>query len=161
METFNWVSGVVFPVVNFALFLFILYKFGKKPAADSARKRRDDFEALFNQAQQTKLEAEKKLAEINARLSNLKNEIETLKQQSLEDAQREADKIVNNARELANHFRSEAGRMAEVELLKAEKKLQSEVIEQVKKNVVDKLSRSLNSDQHIELINSRISGLKL
>jgi hypothetical protein len=66
-------------VLNFTLLMFVLIKFGRAPVRDFLGKRRADMERAINEAAQAKAAAEAKLAEYNARLGQLDNEMAKLK----------------------------------------------------------------------------------
>lgn len=152
MEGVEILSGVIFPYINLIIYIAVAIFLFRKPLANMAKKRRDDFLKVKAEAEAAKLEAEQKLKEVNARLSNLDNEIANMKQRSFDQAKLESDRIIEDATRLADHLKKEAKSIVEAEMLAAKAELQNEVLKLVKANVTEKIQKEFDSDRQLQLV---------
>ncbi len=159
-EHVDTMMGIVFPYINFAIFLAAAIFFFRKPARAAAAKKRETYERLLAESKAAHDEAAAKLAEIKERHANLEKEIADLKATAKVAADMEATKIVSDAERLADHLRQEAGRIARAEVEKARAALRQEIVDSVRENVTTKLKSELNSDAHLSLVKNRIGELK-
>lgn len=118
------------------------------------KSRRDEYENQFIAE-----EADQRLEELNKRMANLKNELSEIKAKAQKEAQAEAARIVEQGRVLAEHIKDEAKRVAEAELEKAQKALNSQVFELVHSKVSEKLQNELGKEEHNRFIASQVNTL--
>ena len=95
-------------VVNFLVFAFLLYYFGKKPINDALARRRKDIEESLAEAQKLKAEAEAKRDEYKARLEKLDSEMEQIRADMIRAGESERDRIVKEAEHKAALLRKDS-----------------------------------------------------
>jgi len=154
-----WTS-VIFPYLNFFLFLGLAVYFFRKPGREAARKKRADFERLMGEAKAARDEAEARLNALKRREAELDREIAEIKAVSTEASQAEARKIINDAEQLAAHLRHEAQRIAAAEVEKARSSLRSEIVDAVREGVTQRIKTELNPDAQLKIVRNRIGELK-
>ena len=138
----------------------LLYFMGRKPMKAAATKKREDFLKVFEEAQAAKDAAEKRLAEVEERLSRLDSELADLLKKGEEDAQREAAKIVAQGEALASHLRKEATRLAEAETESARVKLHEDALVAVRDAVLEKTKSGFSPDVHERITRHSVSLIK-
>jgi F0F1-type ATP synthase membrane subunit b/b'/subtilisin-like proprotein convertase family protein len=92
-------------IVNFALLVFILVYFGRKPVKSFLVERRRLVEEDLVEAQRLKEEAERKYEEYAGRLEKLDQELETLRKEMVKAGEEERDRIVAEAEAKAARIR--------------------------------------------------------
>lgn len=152
--------GIIFPYINFAIFLAAAIFFFRKPARAAAAKKREAYEKLLAESKAAHEQAAKKLAEIQARHAGLDREIADLKATAKTTADMEASKIIGDAERVAEHLRNEAKRIAAAEVERARAALRQEIVESVRDAVTQKLKTELNTEAHLSLVKNRIGELK-
>lgn len=152
--------GIIFPYINFAIFLAMLIYFARKPAAAAARKRREDFERVMAEATRAKEAAEARLRELTTRQSQLDAEVKEIQTTTRAVAEAEASKIVADAQRLAEHFKTEARRIAEAEVLRARQDLRQEIVAAVKNSVAQKIKSELTPEAQLTLVRRQVGELR-
>jgi F0F1-type ATP synthase membrane subunit b/b' len=99
--------------VNLAIFLAILYYLLRKPARAFFASRLAEVRATLDRAAREKAEAEAKMAELNARLSKLDDEVAGIHQQAEREAQAERTRLEAEAKADAEKLRVTAQREIE------------------------------------------------
>ncbi len=120
----------IFSAINFLLFVFVLRKYALPAVRESLRKRRVTIVQALNEAQKAKDEAQALRREYEQKLAGLAVEQDRLRQQALEDANREKVRILEDARKMADRVRTEAQQTAQREVAEARRLLRQEVAEQ-------------------------------
>lgn len=159
-EHVDTMMGIVFPYINFAIFLAAAIFFFRKPARAAAAKKREAYDKLLAESKAAYQEAAAKLAEMKARHAGLDKEIQDLRNTAKVAADMEAAKIVGDAERLAEHFRQEARRIAAAEVEKARAALRKEIVDSVHESVAAKLKTELDANAHLSLVRTRIGDLK-
>lgn len=115
---FLGIPGLVWQLLNLGLFLFLLWYFLRKPAADFFRNRRAGVAAALAKADDDRRRAEQLAAELEARLASVETELKNLKEAArrdaeaehavlLEKSQADADQILTKTRaDLDNRVRA-------------------------------------------------------
>ncbi|NLV90962.1 MAG: F0F1 ATP synthase subunit B [Firmicutes bacterium] len=106
-------------VVNLILLVFVVYKLLRKPAGDLVSKRQEDVASSLEAAEARLQEAEKKLAEYQARMNSAEEEAKAIleraeqagkdaSQRILEEAAQEAERLLQRAKVDAEMEREKA-----------------------------------------------------
>lgn len=144
------VTDLVFPVLNFAMYVGLMYRLLNKPisAAVQARSRAvsDGLEKAqnsFKKAQEVLLIAEKRKAGIDLELKNIKSAIDN-------EARGESDRVVSDANEKAQRIAAQAQSYADAEVRAQQMLLKRELADQVLSKAGQKLSSRINTDANID-----------
>lgn len=151
----------IFRVINFIIFIALIWKFGGKTIANTFGGRRKNIETQLTELEDRKKNAAAKLADVEKGITNIEAERaqilaeftkqgETLKASIIENAQISAEKIMEQAKMTAASERAAAlkGIRAEVAEL---------VIDAAEKALLGKLT----ADEHNKLINDYLTKVVL
>lgn len=161
-----WFDGIG-RAVNLLILFGIIYYFAREPLKNFFLKRRADIQREIRESRQAQAEAEKKLASIEERLKNLDSELAAMRAEAereaalerrriLEEAERDAEKILSMARrEITVLTRAAQKKLKEdaaqlsVEL--AEEQIRKEMTEQDEHRVVDRFFVKLSGGSESKL----------
>jgi F0F1-type ATP synthase membrane subunit b/b' len=152
-------KGIILPYINFAIFLGLAIFLFRKPFANMALKRHEQFNKSSGEAAQAHEKALAQAEELRQRLSLLDKDIDNLKTRSRELAEIEAKELVSDAARLAQHLREEARRIADAEMEHARFSFRRDMVEFVRKSVEDKIRRDLSPDAQLAMIRRRTEEL--
>src|SRR3954470_8712123 len=117
----------VFVLINFAILLGILAKWGAPLARKTARERHDLIKTALDEAARLRTQAADKLAEYEARLKAADAEIKQLVEGMRADAEAEAERIRTAAKALAAQMARDAEQRIAAEIERARAQLTREV----------------------------------
>ena len=155
MHHFDWLTGFIFPYINFAIFFILAVKFFRKPLLDMMAKRRVEFENLVNEADKARRDAEAKSQELQHRLTNLDQEIRRIVDEGRTNAEREAAALVAKANSVAEQIQIEVKRTAEAEVKAARDQLRREIVQQISDNISKRLLEVGDGD-HTMIITQQV-----
>ncbi len=139
---------VFWQLLNFAIFVGLLFFLLRKNVISHFQKRREDFLSAVTKAQKIRHEAEERHSEIQTRLNRLKQEEGQNRQRAHEEAESYKRHLLQEATNIAKGVEEESSRMVQVEKAKALAKVREELIQESMKQAREKLSKSLeNQDQ--------------
>jgi F-type H+-transporting ATPase subunit b len=111
---------------NFAVTIGLLAYFVTKPLRKGLAGRRDGIAKTLAEAEQAKAMAEARFTEYDRKLSQASAEIEGIYIEIRREGELEREKILANAREMAEKIKREARKSAELEVAKARRELRQE-----------------------------------
>jgi F-type H+-transporting ATPase subunit b len=142
------ISDLVFPVINFLLFVFILYRYVIPTVRDALRQRREKITLALEEAKRAKEEAERLRQDYEQKLAGLAAEQEKIREQALEAAERERGRIVEEARQMAERVKNEVQQIAQREVEEARRTLRQEVANQAVRMATELLQSRLTQTDH-------------
>ena len=144
--------AVLFPFINFAFLVFILWFFGRKAIKELFLKNKQDYEEKKHLAQTTINTARKRHDEVSQKWNNLENELQDIQKKTEASIQKEAEDIVVNAKKMGTFIEAEAKKTAEVEVDLARKNLYQEILSKVMANFESELKNPANKGLHEKII---------
>ncbi len=152
----------ILKVVNFAVLVFLVWKFSKKPISNALKNRSKAVAEKLEEAKKALEEAEKALMEYQERLKNLEEEMKRIKEKYIEEGKRERDRLIKEASIEVERIKKEAEKIIEDEMKKAEEILKGKGVqialemarEILKKNITEKDHKRL-IDEFLELVGGR------
>lgn len=159
MEGVELLTGVVFPYINFAIFLVLATFMFRRPIKNALSAKRDSYQTLVKKASLAKEEAEARQRDLQLRLANIDQEIGELRQQAKIQAGIDAKTLISNAEKLAEHLQREAHRIAAAEVAAAKVELQHEIMKLVKQQVIDKVQKKLDASRQQLVIHQNLVSL--
>ena len=142
------ISDLVFPVINFLLFVFILYRYVIPTVRDALRQRREKITLALEEAKRAKEEAERLRKDYELKLAGLAAEQEKIREQALEAAERERRRIVEEARQMAERVKSEVQQIAQREVEEARRTLRQEAANQAVRIATELVQSRLTQTDH-------------
>lgn len=159
MHHFDWLTGALFPYINFAIFLFVLVKFARKPLQQAMSSRREEFVSIVEAANKAKEAAEAQNRELSAKLSNLDSELEGMRLAAVNSAKQDAEHIISSAQKLAELIKVEARNTIETEINAAREQLQQQIVDHAIQMVKKKAVTEVSAAQHGAFVQTGINGL--
>ncbi|RJQ13517.1 MAG: ATP synthase F0 subunit B, partial [Nitrospiraceae bacterium] len=141
---FTW-KDWLWPVINFAILVFVLVHFGRKPMAEYFKKRTEVIEKSLREATEAKELAQKALDEVRARLGNTGREIDDIVASAKKAGEKEKEAIVAEGERMKEKIVEQAKANIDFELQKAKDKIKSEAammaLELAEKQIREKLGQ--------------------
>lgn len=154
--------SVFFRFVNFAILLAILIRFAGRPLKRYLSERHQRIKDEIESKNRIIMETESLKNEIHEKISRLDAEIEDIKRKVLEEAYKEKERIISEARELADKLKEQVALTKEQEI----KEMRAMIREEVAKKAIAEAERiirqALKKEDHDRLVNEfieRIRGL--
>ncbi len=150
----------IFRIVNFVIFLWLLYKFTGKAVRNYFVGRREQIAASIEEAKRAQEEAKKSLEEAKARIAGLEKEVS----QILANAEKERDEQIARMREetqrMVERVREQAKAAADLEVKKAKTELQREAIDLAVNMAENLLRERITPEDQKNLITDYINKVK-
>jgi len=146
-------------LVNFAVLLFIYYKFGKGPVAEGLKKRREGIAKQIEEAARIKKEAEGRAKKYQAQLERLDEEAEQTKQAIRTTGESDRERVLREAEEKAARLERDADALLEAEKRQAKRVLYEEAVEKAVKRAEDLLRNKLTQADHERLAEEFLAQL--
>jgi F-type H+-transporting ATPase subunit b len=141
---FTW-KDWLWPIINFAILVFVLVKFGRKPIKEFFRNRTEMIEKSLKEAQEAKELAQKTLNEVRERLDNTDNEIEQILGSARKSGEKEKKAIIAEGERIKAKILDQAKANIDFELQKAKETIKSDAalmaLELAEKQIRDKLGQ--------------------
>ena len=116
-------------IFNFICLIALLVYFARKPIGQFLETRHTTIKNDLEEAAELRDQARQKLAQIEAKLKGITDEVEEIKQGVADDAEFEKKRIITHANEEADRIIAQAESSLEREIRRARKKLEAEAIE--------------------------------
>ena len=148
-ESGNFFSKyLVFDIINFTLFVWLLYHYLKQPIRDYFKNRRSSLAKEIEESDKMLKDAESELEKYEKAISELDSKIEEIKQIAKSTTEREQQAILTAAKEYSVKIKEEAEKIASQEVEKAVLTLRNEIsklsVEMAEDNLKNKIDKSLN-----------------
>ncbi|MFT3696269.1 MAG: ATP synthase F0 subunit B [Kofleriaceae bacterium] len=150
----------VFMLLNFAILVVILVKYGWPQAQSIAAERHDAIKSALDEAAKLRNEAQKKLAEYEARVKGLDAEIKALVDGIRADADADKARILQQAQEQAASLKKEADQRIAAEIELARTQLTKEVTAAAASAAEKLLKEKVTPDDQRGLVNTFIKNVE-
>ena len=153
------VGDLIEGVVNFIIFIFLLYYLGKKPIAKYFKERSEGLRNDISEAGRLRKEAEELLSDYSSRLKQFDEERETILQGYRREGERERDEIIAAAKEHAERLRADSTIAIQYDLKEARQALQERIIEEAVALAKKRIEKKLDNETNIRLVDDYIGDL--
>jgi F-type H+-transporting ATPase subunit b len=147
-------------LINFALLLFLYYRFGKDGIATALKNRRESIAKEIEEAQRIKKEAAKRAKEYQAKLEKLDEEMEVARKALIEAGKGEKERIVREAQEKAERLQRDAQFLLEQELKQLKIDLTRETVEVAVAAAEELLKQRVTQADHDRLAEDFLAQLQ-
>jgi F-type H+-transporting ATPase subunit b len=121
-------TELIFPFLNFLIFLFLIYRFVVPMARDYFNKRRADIAAAVSEGEEAKRRGEALLADYRGRLARLGDELAAIRGALRADGDKEKAKLLADAADTAQRIKSDADLLADQEVRLARAELKRDIV---------------------------------
>jgi len=151
-------------ILDFIIFVGILWYFGKGPVRKFVAQRHERVRADMEEATRLRDEAAAKLAEYDRLMKGLESEVARIREQFRQDGERERQRILAEAEQQASRMRAAAERHLEQETAKLAEELEHEVVAKLlaatEAKVKAQLTGQASGPAQRELFNAFIKDLE-
>jgi F-type H+-transporting ATPase subunit b len=113
--------------INFAILLLIVNRYGRKAMTDALVKRKENITREIDEATRLRRSAEERLAQYEAKLEKISEELERVRREFREQGERDKERIIQEAKERSLRMRKDT----ELVLLQEAKQMRQELLAEV------------------------------
>lgn len=144
-------------VLNFAVLVVILVKFGAKPIANGLTGRQKAIKEEIEGLEARRDEAEKSYKEFTAKLSTVEKDIDTIVEKAVAQAEIEKTKIIEKAEQAADDIKRQAEMAIQNEITEARRNLKDEIAEGASVMAEELIVKNLTDDDQVKIIEDYLS----
>lgn len=151
------ITQLIFPLINFLIFLYLLKRFLLPFVKEHLRSRREEIAAAVKEADEGKARAEALLRDYRRRLARLDEESREIRDALSAEGERGKLKLIADAEELARRIKADADFLAEQEVKLARQQLMREIARLAREGAEKLVQRHLNSADQERLVEEFLS----
>ena len=160
-ESGGGLSEHLWPAVNLAILIAALVHFARKPIRDYFASRRSKIQSELKGAADQLSEAEATYSKWQRRLVDLEAELEEIRATSGQRAEAEREKILSDARAMADRIRRDATVAVEMEFRRAREELREEATRLAMKLAAERLEREVTDADRDRLLDEFIDRIEV
>jgi F-type H+-transporting ATPase subunit b len=122
------VGELIFPLVNFLIFLYLIKRFVLPLARDYFKSRREGIAQSIREADEAKQRADALVRDYKNRLAKLTEEIRSIREALRAEGEREKAKLLAEAGEIAQRIQADADFLADQEVRLARQELRRAIV---------------------------------
>lgn len=157
---YDW-TNLAFRVVNFIIFIGIIWKVAGKKIVGFFSGRRQGIEQELNDLETRKADAEKQLAEVERRIADLETERQAILAEYAAQGEQIKGAIIAKAEHSAKQVIEQAKRTADNEIKSAIDEMRSVMADEIVAAASAKLQSELTADKHAKLIDKYLTKVVL
>lgn len=147
-----WLANDTWKVLNFGILVVAGFFLARKPVAQFFSSRAKSIEDEIKELQHKKADAEKKLAEYQAKFKNLDQESKLIVEDYIKQGEEARTRILAEAEAQAEKLEEMAKRNIEQEFKSAKVKLQQEIVEKAMEKAEQVIIASISSSDQDKLV---------
>jgi len=147
-------------IVNFALFVYLLIRFGKQPIRNYLHNRSASYAQALASARKMEEETAKLAAEYRERLARVEEETRKILDQAEQEADRRKEAIIEGARKSAERMMADAKMAIDNETQRAREEIRAELANEAVKIAEDLILKNMNAQDKDELNKRYLDNLE-
>ncbi|GAB4388778.1 MAG: F0F1 ATP synthase subunit B [Thermodesulfovibrionales bacterium] len=155
----DWM-GWAWKVINFAILVFVLVKFGGPAFRSFLQKRSEAIEKSIEEARRARELAEKALAEVQERLKHKDREIEEIIAAARASGEREREALIKEGEKMGRRIVEQARANMDFELKRAKEAVKAEAVELAMELAENKLREKLTPEEQRRLLEDALARLE-
>ncbi len=148
----SWLTVDTWKVLNFAILVIALFFITRKPVAQFFSSRAKSIEDEIQALEIEKADAQKKLAEYQAKFENLDQESKQIVEDYIKQGEEAKTRIIAEAEAQAEKLEEMAKRNIQQEFKSAKANLQQEIVEKAMEKAEEVIKSSISSDDQDKLV---------
>jgi F-type H+-transporting ATPase subunit b len=156
----HWPPPFGYAIVNFGIFLAIMWKLAGKNIAQMVRDRHDRIKKDLEEAARLQKAAQGKLEEYGRRVKDVEREVETLLEQVRKEAEADRARIIAAAEEQAKKIKEDAQKQIEAEIARARTELRRGVIEAAMASAEEALKKNIGADDQRKMAEKYVAEVE-
>lgn len=153
------ISELLFPLVNFLLYVYLIKRFVLPAVRDFLRSRRQQVLTSIEDATQSKQKAEAFVKDYKARLGRLAQEIQEIQLLFRTEGEREKAKLLQEAERLVAKIKEDAMFLAQQEVKVARQKIREEMADQAERTAKELIQRYFSPADQSHLVADFIQNI--
>jgi F-type H+-transporting ATPase subunit b len=153
------ISHILYPLLNFLIFLYLLKRFALPLARDYFHVRREQIARSLNEAAIAKERMEEKVQDYRERFVGLKEEIRKIHEAFVAEGEREKSRLLEEARALATKIRADSDFLAGQEFKVAQHQLRLEMARMAHAAAERSIRSHLTAADERRLIDEFVTGV--
>ncbi len=156
----SWLEIDTWKVLNFGILAIAGFLIARKPVAQFFSSRAKDIEDELTELEQKKADAQKKLAEYEARFRNLDQESKQILEDYIKQGEEAKKRIIAEAGAQADKLEDMAKRTIAQEFKTAKAALQQEIVERAMEQAEAVIKESISSDDQDRLVDEYLKKVE-
>jgi len=148
----NWLKVDTWKVVNFGILAAIGFFLAKKPVKEFFASRKKNIEDEINELEQKKEDAQKELADYQAKFKNLDQESKQIVENYIQQGKEAKTRIIAEAKAQADKLEDMAKHTIAQEFKSAKARLQQEIAAKAMEKAHEVIKASISSDDQERLV---------
>jgi F-type H+-transporting ATPase subunit b len=144
-------------VINFAVLIFLLVKFGAKPIANSLGGRQKRIKEELQDFERRRDEAQKQYREFEAKLASVEKDIDTIVARAVAQAEVEKAKIIEKAEKAVGDLKRQSELAIQNEIVEARRTLKNEITEQAAALAEELIVKNLKPADQVQIIENYLN----
>jgi len=145
------IKDLIFRIMNFAVFFIVLFWLLRKPIAKFFRNRREGIERNLQYLETQARNLEEQTEIMNKQIANIASERDTILAQYERMGQKEADRLIAEAKKTAENIVQKAQAAMDLEIKAARQALLTEIVKISTQAATELVQTSINDDDHQRL----------
>ncbi len=146
------IKNFIFRILNFAILIYLLVRFGAKKVGDGLSERRQAIKDEIEDLEERKAVAENSYRELAAKLAMVERDIDGIVAKAMAQAEIEKAKIIEKAEQTASDIKRQAEMAIQKELMDARRTLKDEVADQAAVLAEELIVRNLTEDDQVKIV---------
>ena len=146
-------------VAMFVVFAILLYLLAAKPVRNILTKKTEEIKAALAEAELAKEEAAKKVKEYEAKMKQLQQELELMKENAKRTAEAERESMIADAKKHVEQMKQFAQNMIISEKERAIQELHREAVELAAKEAEQKLIKEISGDKAAKILDEYVKRI--
>lgn len=144
-------------VINFAVLMFLLVKFGAKPIAGALGGRQKRIKEELQDLERRRDEAERQYREFETKLASVEKDIDTIVARAVAQAEIEKAKIIEKAEKAVGDLQRQSELAIHNEIVEARRSLQNEITEQAAAMAEELIVKNLKPEDQVQIIENYLN----
>jgi len=153
------ISELLFPLLNFLLYVYLIKRFVIPAVRDFSRSRRQQIVTSIEGATQSKQKAEAMVKDYQGRLARLPQEIQAIELLFKTEGEREKTKLLEEGQRRVGKIKEDAAFLAEQEVKVARQKIREEMAERAETGAKELIQRNLSPADQSHLVADFIQNI--
>ena len=154
------VAELLYPALNLAILLAVLFYFSRKPIRSFFGARRGRIREELDRAAAMRAEAEARYTQWQRRLMDLETELESIREAARERTESERERILSEADAAAERVRADARAAVEQELRRAREQLRQEASDLAIELAGQRLQEQITAADHDRLLDEFVAHIE-
>jgi F-type H+-transporting ATPase subunit b len=153
------ISQLIWPVINFAILVIILFVFAKKPIQSYLKQRSETIAKTLDEARQAKEAALKALETVEEKLKLKDKEIAEILSAAERSGSQERDRIIEETGKLKERVLEQAKTNIEFELKNAKESIKAEAVELAMELAEKKIKEKMTKEEQEKLLEDSLTKI--